>query len=168
LKRRNFIRISTFTAGAWLLTDILPLSSSALTTPEGVIFSPNPLLKIFDSGKVIIYVLKQEMGQNVITALPLIVAEELDVDPKDISVETLPYEVSNAGNYTTWASASIKGSWMQLRRVGATAKLMLITAAANRWKVSVDICKASDGKVINTSNNQVLLYNFNSSRESPA
>ncbi len=123
MERRNFIRISTFTAGAWLLTDVLPISSSAVTAPEGLIFSPNPLLKIFDTGKVIIYVIKQEMGQNVITALPLIIAEELEVDPKEISVETLPFKVSNSGNYTTWASGSVKGTWMQLRQVGVRRDL---------------------------------------------
>lgn len=158
LKRRNFIRISTFTAGAWLLTDVWPVSSSAVTAPEGLTFSPNPLLKIFDTGKVVISVIKQEMGQNVITALPLIIAEELEVDPKEISVEALPYKASNAGNYTTWASGSVKGTWMQMRQVGATAKFMLITAAAERWKVSVEDCKAQDGKVINTVNNKVLNY----------
>jgi len=158
LERRNFIRISTFTAGAWLLTDVLPISSSAVTAPEGLIFSPNPLLKIFDTGKVIVYVMKQEMGQNVITALPLIIAEELEVDPKEISVETLPFKVSNSGNYTTWASGSVKGTWMQLRQVGATARFMLITAAAGRWKVPVEVCKAQHGKVINTTTNEVLNY----------
>ncbi|WP_419801579.1 hypothetical protein [Mucilaginibacter sp.] len=59
MKRRNFIRLSTFTAGAWLLTDVMPVSSlSAVTAPEGVTFSPNPLLKIFDNGKVVISVIK--------------------------------------------------------------------------------------------------------------
>ncbi len=158
MKRRNFIRLSTFTAGAWLLTDISPVSSSAVTAPEGLFFSSNPLLKISDTGEVIIYVIKQEMGQNVITSLPLIIAEELEVDPKTVSVETLPYKSSNAGNYTTWASSSVKGSWMQMRHVGAAAKFMLITAAAQRWKVPVEVCKAEEGKVINTTNNKVLNY----------
>ncbi len=139
--------------------DVLPVSSSsAVIAPEGLTFSASPLLKIFDTGKVVISVIKQEMGQNVITALPLIIAEELDVDPKDISVEALPYKASNAGNYTTWASGSVKGTWMQLRQVGATAKFMLITAAAQRWKVPVEVCKAEEGKVINTINNKVLNY----------
>lgn len=157
LERRNFLRISTFSAGAWVLTDILPFSSSA-AIPEALIFSPHPLLKIFDTGKVIMYVMKQEMGQNVVTSLPLIIAEELEVDPKDIDVEILPFTASDAGNYTTWASASVKSSWMQLRKVGATAKFMLITAAAARWKVPVEVCKAEGGKVVNTLNSDVLLY----------
>jgi CO/xanthine dehydrogenase Mo-binding subunit len=158
MKRRNFIRLSTFTAGAWLLSDILPIRLTAANAPIPVDFTPDPLLKITEAGKVIIYVIKQEMGQNVITSLPLIVAEELEVDPKDITVETLPFEVSNAGSYTTWASDSIKGSWMHLRKVGATAKLMLLTAAATRWKVPVEVCQAQDGKVINTATKEILPY----------
>ncbi|WP_419801578.1 molybdopterin cofactor-binding domain-containing protein [Mucilaginibacter sp.] len=98
------------------------------------------------------------MGQNVITALPLLVAEELEIDLKEITVETLPYKASNAGNYTTWASGSIKGTWMQMRYVGATAKFMLIKAAADQWKVPVEDCKAQDGTVINIKNNKVLNY----------
>ncbi len=134
------------------------MPASLATAPEGVTFSPNPLLKILDNGKVVIYVVKQEMGQNVITSLPLIVAEELEIDPKEIIVEALPYKASDAGNYTTWASSSVKGNWMKLRKVGATAKFMLITAAAAKWKVSVEVCKAQNGKVINTLNNDVLNY----------
>jgi isoquinoline 1-oxidoreductase beta subunit len=158
MKRRNFIRISSFTAGAWLLSDLLPMHLSANTVTEGVVFSPDPLLKMFDDGKVIIYIIKQEMGQNVVTSLPFIIAEELEIDPANITVETLPYKAANGGNYTTWASGSVKGTWMQLRKVGATAKFMLITAAANRWKVPVEICKAQDGKIINTNNSQVIAY----------
>ena len=131
---------------------------STINTSEGNIFSPDPLLKFFDTGKVLIYVIKQEMGQNVITSLPFIIAEELELDPQKISVELLPYNTSNAGSYTTWASGSVKGTWMQLRKVGATAKFMLLTAAAIRWKVPVDKCIAKNGKVINTQNNDELFY----------
>ena len=158
MRRRDFIRLSTFTAGAWLLADAIPVPLSASRRPGELSFVPDPLLKISDTGKVTIFMLKQEMGQNVITALPLLIAEELEADLKDITVETLPYEASKAGNYTTWASGSVTGSWMHLRKVGATAKAMLITAAAARWKVSVDACTAQDGKVFNTITKEELYY----------
>jgi isoquinoline 1-oxidoreductase beta subunit len=156
MKRRHFIRLSTFTAGAWLLTDSIPTPIRASARPGDLSFSPDPLLKISDTGKITIFIAKQEMGQNVITALPLLIAEELEVDPHKVVVETLPYDASKAGNYTTWASGSITGSWMHLRNVGATARAMLITAAAARWKVPFGACTARDGKVINTATNEVI------------
>jgi isoquinoline 1-oxidoreductase beta subunit len=158
MKRRNFIRLSSFSAGAWLLTDLIPVSLAASGSAESNQFSPDPLLKIAESGAVTIYFVKQEMGQNVITALPLIVAEELDVNPAIVTVETLPYDPSKAGNYTTWASDSIKSSWMPLRKVGATGRMMLVLAASQRWKVSPDDCFTQDGKVINKLSGAFVEY----------
>jgi isoquinoline 1-oxidoreductase beta subunit len=149
MERRNFIRLSSFFAGAWLLTDLIPDSLAATDGGDSFHFSPNPLLKIAQSGTVTIYVVKQEMGQNVITALPLILAEELDINPAVVNVEVLPYEQSKAGNYTTWASDSIKSSWLPLRKVGATARLILVQAAAQVWKISTDDCFTKNGKVVN-------------------
>ncbi len=158
MKRRNFIRLSTFTAGAWLLTDLVPMNLSASGKPGEPEFSPDPLLKISETGKVTIFMVKQEMGQNVITSLPLLIAEELEVDLREVIIEVLPYDATKSGNYTTWASGSISGSWMHLRKVGATAKAMLIIAAATRWKVPADSCEAENGGVINTRTNEILYY----------
>ena len=158
MKRRNFIRLSTFTAGAWLLTDALPVRLSASGHAESASFSPDPLLKISDTGKVTIFVMKQEMGQNTITALPLILAEELEVEYKDVTVETLPYDPAKSGDYTTWGSGGLTGSWTHLRKVGATAKTMLVTAAAAQWKTTPDNCKAQNSKVINTLTNEAVFY----------
>ncbi len=90
--------------------------------------------------------------------MPLLIAEELDIEPLKITVEILPYDSAKAGNYTTWASASIKDSWMHLRNVGATAKAMLIKAAALRWKLDANECKSDNGKIINTLNGDYFLY----------
>lgn len=158
MKRRYFIRLSTFTAGAWLLTDLVPVTLSASGKPGEPNFSPDPLLRISENGKVTIFIVKQEMGQNVITSLPLLIAEELEVDLNEITIEVLLYEAAKSGNYTTWASNSITGSWMHLRKVGATAKTMLIIAAAARWKAPVDLCKAQNGKVINIRTKEELYY----------
>jgi isoquinoline 1-oxidoreductase beta subunit len=158
MKRRYFIRLSTFTAGVWLLTDLVPVSLSASGKPVSPEFSPDPLLKISETGKVTIFMVKQEMGQNVITSLPLLIAEELEVDLKEINIEALPYEVARSGNYTTWASGSITGNWLHLLKVGATAKAMLMTAAATKWKVPIDLCKAQNSRVINTATKEILFY----------
>lgn len=98
------------------------------------------------------------MGQNITTSLPLIIAEELDADPQDISIEILPYSAGKAGNYNTYGSASIRTTWMELRTVGATARQMLISAAAVRWNVPVEQCKTSGGKVTCTGNGQEIYY----------
>ena len=158
MKRKDFIRLSSFTAGAWLLADAIAVPRPPSGPAGEFTFSADSLLKISDTGKVTIFMAKQEMGQNVITALPLLIAEELEVDPKSVVVETLPYDPSRAGNYTTWASSSVSGSWMRLRKVGATAKTMLITAAANRWEVADEVCQARDGKVIHSMTKAELRY----------
>src|SRR5438045_6524985 len=87
------------------------------------------------------------MGQGVYTSLPMILAEELCVDWKQVHVEQAPtnpkvYDLGTGG------SGSVAGSWLPLRRAGAAAREMLIAAAAKKWEVSPDTCKAADGQVV--------------------
>jgi isoquinoline 1-oxidoreductase beta subunit len=97
------------------------------------------------------------MGQGIMTALPMILAEELCVDWKNVKVEQAPtnpkiYELGTGG------SGSVAGSWLPLRRAGAAAREMLIAAAAEKWEVGADTCKAVDGQVVHGNPKRYLSY----------
>ncbi|MFT7651195.1 MAG: isoquinoline 1-oxidoreductase beta subunit, partial [Candidatus Azotimanducaceae bacterium] len=111
-------------------------------------FAPSVYLAIETTGKVTIWLTKSEMGQGVSTTLPMLVAEELEADWTKVSVEQAVTESAyNYGNQFTAASSSTSGEWIMLRRAGATAKEMLLSAASSRWGVDVSDCYANNGVV---------------------
>lgn len=162
MDRRSFIRLSTFSAGAWLLSDVMPgaLAQTQLpaTTSAPPAFQPSPLIRIAGDGVVTLFVQKQEMGQGVLTALPVLLAEELCADFDRVHVQPLPYDAATAGQYNTWASASVRGAWGSLRKAGAQARAMLAGAAAARWNVPVERVKTINGKAVNLDTQAVLSY----------
>ncbi len=121
------------------------------------IFAPSVYLKIDSNGVVTIIVHRSEMGQGVKTALPMLIAEELEVDWDKILIEQADAD-QKYGSQTTGGSTSIRRNWGPLRVAGATARVMLITAAANKWNVAIENCDAENGFVINKLNNEKLSY----------
>jgi isoquinoline 1-oxidoreductase subunit beta len=118
----------------------------------------NPLkawLKIDARGIVTLQYSKSEMGQGVSTSLPMILADELGVDWKDVRVEHAPVDPAY-GNQGTGGSGSVAGMWTPLRTAGATARQMLLTAAAQRWGVNPADCAAKNAAIWHGSNK--LLY----------
>jgi len=156
MQRRAFIQLSSFLSSGWVVAQLVPLPAFAADDP--ICFQPSPLIKLCSDGKIIVYVYKQEMGQGVQTSLPLIVAEELEADPKQVIAEALPYSPSGGFNYSTGGSTSILREFMPLRKAGAAAREMLIKAAANEWGISVDNCRAQKSRVINTTTNQSIAF----------
>ncbi|MFZ6766624.1 molybdopterin cofactor-binding domain-containing protein [Undibacterium sp. Di26W] len=154
MDRRSFLRLSSFSAGAWLLSEALPTALAQ----TGAGFRPSPLIRIAADGQITLFVQKQEMGQGVRTAMPVLLAEELDADFDKITIEALPYDAASAGQYNTWASASVKGGWGSLRKAGAAARAMLASAAASTWNIPVELVKTSNSTVINLDTNAVLPY----------
>jgi len=111
----------------------------------------NPLqawLKIDATGQVTLAYSKSEMGQGVSTSLPMILAEELDIDWKDVRVEHAPLDAAHAGQ-GTGGSGSVAGMFSPLRQAGAAARQMLVAAAAERWHVNADTCTTKSGAVWN-------------------
>ncbi|QBE66396.1 xanthine dehydrogenase family protein molybdopterin-binding subunit [Pseudoduganella lutea] len=92
------------------------------------------------------------------TALPVLLAEELDVNFDTVRVETLPYDAASAGQFNTWASASVRGAWTSLRKAGATARAMLVEAAAQQWGIPVHRVRTANGVAINLDTNATLPY----------
>ena len=119
-------------------------------------FAPNAWIRLDESGDVTVLVHKSEMGQGVWTALPMIVAEEMDADWRRVRAERAPtrpeYDTATGG------SSSVRDSWEALRRAGAAARALLISAAARRWNVPDSECTTSAGEVIHTTTRRRLAY----------
>src|ERR1700726_4290212 len=113
-------------------------------------FSPNAYLRITPDSKVTIVVARSEMGQGVRTALPMILAEELEADLKQITIEQAGASTL-FGDQTTGGSASVRTTWEPMRKAGAQAREMLISAAATQWGVPRESCKAESATVIHSA-----------------
>jgi isoquinoline 1-oxidoreductase subunit beta len=156
MRRRDFIKLNSFISGGWVMAQLIPINGFSAEATD--CFQPSPLIKLCSDGKIIVYVIKQEMGQGVQTSLPMIIAEELEADLKDILVEAMPFDSEKGGQYQTGGSTSVMRQWMPLRKAGAAAREMLIAAAAKEWNIGVENCVASKSKIINTTNNKEIAY----------
>lgn len=157
MKRRDFIRIVGVSSGGLMLAAYTPSTLFAQDKNNPTIFSPSVFIKINNEGIVTVIVQRSEMGQGVRTALPMLVAEELEVDWKSIRIEQADAD-QKYGSQSTGGSRSIRVSYDPFRKAGAVAKTMLITAAANRWGIKPSDCYAEKGFVINKKNNKKLAY----------
>ncbi|MEK6756053.1 MAG: xanthine dehydrogenase family protein molybdopterin-binding subunit [Bacteroidota bacterium] len=151
--RRDFVKITTVAGAGLVLGFYLPAKSELLesTTAEGTTFAPNAWLKIDTDGIVTVTVARSEMGQGVHTSMPMIVAEELEADWKKIRIEQANAHPTKYGSMTTGGSFSVRGSWQTLRTAGATARELLIAAAAQTWSVDKSACRAENGMVVHSS-----------------
>ena len=100
---------------------------------------------------------KVEMGQGTYTSMPMLLAEELEVDLSQVRLEHAPpsdelYAEPLFGVQQTGGSTSVRGNWEPLRHAGATARMLLVAAAAQAWKVDANSCQAARGEVIHTPN----------------
>ncbi len=150
--RRSFIKSSALAGGGMVIGFSWLASCRTETTPEEVAmtmpeewFEINAYLKIGDNGLVTIQSPNPEFGQGVKTAMPMIVAEELDVDWKDVLVEQAPFNSELFGWQFTGGSQGIRRRWEGLRMAGATARQMLREAAAQAWQVPVSEISAAKG-----------------------
>jgi isoquinoline 1-oxidoreductase subunit beta len=153
LSRREFIAAGV-AAGAGLVVGFY-LPHRGRTSKQ--VFSPNAYLRITPDNQITIVVARSEMGQGIRTALPMILAEELEADWKLIEIEQAG--ASNLyGDQTTGGSASVRTSWDPMRKAGATAREMLISAAALTWGVARSSCTAQDGSVLHAASKRQLSY----------
>jgi isoquinoline 1-oxidoreductase beta subunit len=163
ITRRDFLKISGGAGAGLLLGFYLPMANRLAASPrvaEGKFASnPNAFIRIAPDDTVTIIVHKSEMGQGVYTSLPMLVVEELEADWNKVRVESAPahpdYYHTKWGPFQgTGASSSVGSTWDQLRRAGATAREMLIAAAAKAWGVPADYCRAEKGYVLHTPSNR--------------
>lgn len=163
INRRRFIKVSALAGGGMLLTFNLlngckPAVTNAVELPKEW-FQLNGYLKIGDNGLITLMSPNPEIGQNVKTSMPMMVAEELDIDWKDVIVEQAPL---NTDLYKPMqlagGSNSISASWQAMRSAGATAREMLKQAAANEWKVPLAEIETKDGQLIHKASGKSAGY----------
>ena len=161
--RRDFLKITSMTGGGLLLgfswfsadAEAPVIMTHANFTGE---LGFNSYLSIATDGTITIFSPNPELGQNIMTSFPMIVAEELDADWTKVKVVQAPLDTVKFDRQLTGGSGAIPHSWKRLRNAGATARYLLITAAAKRWNVDVTDCTASNGFVIHTKTGNKLGY----------
>ncbi len=163
--RRRFLKATAAAGGGLLIGLYLPPGGrlAAATPADADSFAPNAFLRIAPDDTITFILHKSEMGQGVYTALPMLIAEELEVGLNDVQIEFAPahadYYHTEWGPYQgTGGSTSVNSTWTQLRTAGAAAREMLVNAAAETWGVSADDCEASKGHVVHDDSGRRLSY----------
>ncbi len=153
INRRSFLKVSAASGGGMLLgfswlASCDPKEQQDVKEPPKEWFDINAFIKIGDNGDITIFSPNPEIGQNVKTSMPLIVAEELDVDWKDVTVQQADLNTVKYKRQLAGGSQSIRQGWKSLRMAGATARKMLLEAAAKQWKVEVSQLSTDKGRII--------------------
>ncbi len=157
LDRRGFLQLAIM-AGAGVAfgaSGCAVLKPGA--SPAGAVFAPDAFLEIDSVGQVTIWISRQEMGQGVRTALPMIVAEELDADWSAIRIIQAPLG-EQYGAQRTGGSLSIRELFEPLRKTGATARAMLLQAGADEWGVDVSTLTTDNGRVLHRESGRAIDY----------
>ncbi len=155
--RRQFLVSVAVGGGGLLLGFRLGAETEAASGEEAAELAPNAWLRLRPDGKVVVVVGRSEMGQGVRTSLPMILAEELDVELDQVVVE----QASPSAVYDdlgTGGSSSVTESWDVLRSAGASARALLVAAAAARWGVDPDTCTTRSGRVTHAASGRSLAY----------
>ncbi|MEO0334250.1 MAG: molybdopterin cofactor-binding domain-containing protein, partial [Bacteroidota bacterium] len=139
------------------LTSCQPAGNEMADVPKEW-FDVNAFIKIGDNGAVTIMSPNPEIGQNVKTAMPMIVAEELDVDWKDVTVKQAPLNTEKFTRQLAGGSQSIRQGWQSLRMAGASARRVLMEAAAQQWGVPVSELSTTDGTISHTGSDKSIGY----------
>ena len=162
--RRHFLTATSALGGGLLLGLGLPARGEVRdTSTTDAPFAPNAFLRIDRAGKVTFVSPMIEMGEGTYTSLPMLIAEELEVDVDRIAIEHSPaddkvYVNPLIGVQMTGASTAIRAMYVPLRHAGAAARVMLVTAAAQRWKVDPSSCRAENGVVVHAPTGRKLGY----------
>src|SRR6267142_671069 len=163
LSRRQFLSASAALGGGLLIG----FRTGAAHTAEGAAgatFTPNAFIRIGADGQVVLTMPYVEMGQGTYTSIPMLIAEELEVDLSQVRLEHAPPDEKRYGNpllgglQATGNSNAVRASWQPLRQAGATARTMLIAAAARRWNVDPASCRAESGEVLHVPTGKRLKY----------
>ncbi|MFM0218415.1 MULTISPECIES: xanthine dehydrogenase family protein molybdopterin-binding subunit [Paraburkholderia] len=179
VSRRTFLKLSVTVGaaagGGLLLGFSMPAVSQDQKAGKSVIggdaneaaqngvFAPNAFIQIDTAGKVTLVIPKVEMGQGVYTSIPMLIAEELEVPLDTVTLDHAPpdeklFTDPLLGGQLTGGSTSIRYAWEPMRKAGATARMLLIGAAAQQWQVDAASCHAKSGQVIHAASNRSIGY----------
>lgn len=154
--RREFLKTSGALSAGLLLGVSVPAGLAVREAKAaGTIHTPNAWVHIADDNTITLLSARSEMGQGVYTSMPMLIAEELNVDLKKVNVAIAPpgavYVNALLGAQITGGSTSVRDGWEKLRVAGAQVREMLVAAAAAKWGVAADTLKAADGMVTGPS-----------------
>jgi isoquinoline 1-oxidoreductase subunit beta len=164
LSRRRFLQAGAAAGGGLLLSLSLPLAKVRAEAAGADGFAPNAFIRIGSDGQIALTMPYVEMGQGTYTSIPMLIAEELEVDLKQVKLEHAPPNAKLYGNpllggiQATGNSNAVRASWQPLRQAGATARTMLVTAAAKRWNVDPASCRAQSGEVLHAATGRSIKY----------
>jgi isoquinoline 1-oxidoreductase beta subunit len=167
--RRTLLLASAAAGGGLLLHAILPRSAYAALDPTGTSGGPSPLnafIRIAPDGVVTIMSKNPEIGQGIKTMLPMVIADELDVEWKSVRIEQASLDEAMFGRQHAGGSTATPENYEPLRRVGAAGRQMLIAAAAQEWKVPPNECKTEAGIVHHNKSGRSMTYGALASRAS--
>jgi isoquinoline 1-oxidoreductase subunit beta len=161
LNRTGFLRL-TGALGAGLSLALRMPAEAQTPVPNEPVFAPNVWVRIAPDETVTVMLSKSEMGQGVIVGLPTILADELDAEIERVRTEFAPpdlrYVDPALGDQVTGGSTSVSSGWIPLRQAGATARAMLVAAAAKRWGVDAAACTTRQGTVYHASSDRSATY----------
>src|SRR3954471_14435395 len=156
LNRRSFLQATTLTGGGMLLGLHTARQASAQAADQPS-FDAKAFIRISPDGTVTLISRNPEIGQGIKNMLPMLIAEELDIDWKSVKVEQADFD-SRYGLQTTGGSRAASNNWIPMRQVGAAGRQMLIAAAAKSWGVDPNECYAANGRVYHRSTDRSLGY----------
>jgi isoquinoline 1-oxidoreductase beta subunit len=160
VSRRAFLQAGAAAGGGLLLSLSLPFGEAEAAGG----FTPNAFIRIGSDGQIVLTMPYVEMGQGTYTSIPMLIAEELEVDLRQVQLAHAPPNEKLYGNpllggiQATGNSNAVRASWQPLRQAGATARTMLVAAAAKRWNVDPASCRAQSGEVLHAPTGRRAKY----------
>lgn len=162
LTRRSFLRVSALAGGGLMVVAHLdPMAELLAQAPPGFTpptFLATAFIKIQPNGKVVIVSKNPEIGQGIKNELPMVIADELDVDWKDVTLEQADLDPTKYGGQVAGGSTATPTNWNPCRQVGAVVRQMLITAAAQQWNVPAAECATASGRITHRASNRSIGY----------
>src|ERR1041385_4091153 len=160
MNRRSFLRVTALAGGGLLAAVYLEPVADVLAqgAPAGANFVPTAFIKIGPDGVVTIMSKNPEIGQGIKTSLPMLIADELDVDWKSVRIEQADLDETKYGRQVAGGSTSTPTNWDPLRRIGAAIRQMFITAAAQHWSVPASGGLAAPGRSMHEKWNSSVAY----------
>jgi isoquinoline 1-oxidoreductase beta subunit len=164
LPRRKFLQAGAAAGGGLILSLRLRFANGDAEAFDSIGFAPNAFIRVERDGQIVLTMPSVEMGQGTYTSVPMLIAEELEVDLKQVRVEHAPPNEKLYGNpllggvQATGGSTTIRAVWQPLRQAGAIARTMLVSAAAKRWNVDPASCRAQHGEVLHQATGRTIKY----------
>ncbi|HET6267876.1 MAG TPA: molybdopterin cofactor-binding domain-containing protein, partial [Acidobacteriota bacterium] len=156
LSRRSFLQLGA-TAGGGLVFTIY-FRNSVLKAQTSGSFVPSAFVRIDPDNTITLWAKNPDMGQDVKTSMPMIIAEELDADWSRVKIEQADLNTQAYGGQGSGGSDSIREDWDEMRKAGALARQILILAAAQKWKVVPEECKTEKSQVLHSASNNKIPY----------